>query len=356
LNTVSSEILSEAYERLHRTGPEFGGDDWLSNHGPMAAEALVRRGFEASVPAWLDHYVRRLDELPAPTEAVTDENWREALGDMGRVGDWTAYLVREVAERPWRDVLVTWWPRLLPGIVAGATHGVIRVGHAVRALLDSESEGEPAVTELAHGLAYWAARVQYVPGLAEPAGTLEPAAALAAVPRIPAQRGPIRPRLAQLDGLAGWTRAVAALRAPADPDGARALLADLVDTATRRYLTHGHGSSVLLVHAATAPNAVLRTLPALPRELWAPSLGAAWAVSAALTAAYAPDEPAPGDALPAAPAGPDALGAVLERAATHGDEHVIKLADTAADAYERTRDPDTLAAAVRATTLIDPPR
>ena len=30
--------LDEAYERLHRTGPEFEG--WLSNHGPMAVESM----------------------------------------------------------------------------------------------------------------------------------------------------------------------------------------------------------------------------------------------------------------------------------------------------------------------------
>jgi hypothetical protein len=37
----------------------------------------------------------------------------------------------------------------------------------------------------------------------------------------------------------------------------------------------------------------------------------------------------------------------------HGDEHVIKFADTAADVYARTGDRDALAAAVRATQLID---
>ena len=41
----------------------------------------------------------------------------------------------ELGQRPWREVLNAWWPRLLPGVVAAATHGVIRVGHAVRALL-----------------------------------------------------------------------------------------------------------------------------------------------------------------------------------------------------------------------------
>ena len=45
-------ILDEAYQRLHATGPEFDG--WLSNHGPMAAEAMVRRGHADRVHRWLD--------------------------------------------------------------------------------------------------------------------------------------------------------------------------------------------------------------------------------------------------------------------------------------------------------------
>ena len=41
------------------------------------------------------------------------------------------------------------------------------------------------------------------------------------------------------------------------------------------------------------------------------------------------------------------------RAVEHGDEHVIKFADTAADVYARTGNPGALAAAIRATQLID---
>jgi hypothetical protein len=42
----------------------------------------------------------------------------------------------------------------------------------------------------------------------------------------------------------------------------------------------------------------------------------------------------------------------LHRAADHGDEHVIKFTDTASEAYERSHDPDLLAAALRAGELI----
>ncbi len=108
----------------------------------------------------------------------------------------------------------------------------------------------------------------------------------------------------------------------------------------------------MLVHSATAPNAALRTLPALDRRLWSPSLAAASAASAALTAVYAPATPASPAALPGPPAGPRAAEDAFARAVEHGDEHVIKFADTAADVYARTGNGDALAAAARAASLI----
>lgn len=110
---------------------------------------------------------------------------------------------------------------------------------------------------------------------------------------------------------------------------------------------------MLLVHTATAPNAVLHTLPALPETLWAPSLTAVWTAVAAVFAAYAPTDPLPASALPvpATPTGA-AVADVLDRAVDHGDEHVIKFTDTAAEVYTRTGDTRALDAAVHASGLI----
>src|SRR5437764_5812913 len=154
----------------------------------MAVEVLVRRGYAGTVDRWVDRYLRRLDELPSTRATITDANWAEALGDPRRVADWSGYFTRQLAEQPWRALLATWWPRLLPGIVAGTTHGVIRVGHVVRALL-AGADSEPTRIELAHALAFWACRAQRVPEAAAPAGRLDPLAALDAVPRIPTQDG-----------------------------------------------------------------------------------------------------------------------------------------------------------------------
>jgi len=46
----------------------------------------------------------------------------------------------------------------------------------------------------------------------------------------------------------------------------------------------------------------------------------------------------------------------MARAAEHGDEHVIKLTDTALDAYARTADSAILTAATHCAELIDTPR
>ncbi|TQJ25987.1 uncharacterized protein DUF4243 [Micromonospora sp. A202] len=346
---MSDGILDEAYERLHRTGPEYEG--WLSNHGPMAVEALARHGHQGQVHRWLDDYLGRLDEMPRGLHPIDD--WRAALGDPKRAGDWLAYFDRQLRDHPWRDVLGTWWPRLLPGIAAGATHGVIRVGHAVR-VLETDDVNPPRLTELAQALGYWAARWQPVPGtdrvldgLPADREQMDVDAALAGLPRIDDQTGGVRDRLGQLPGVPRWEPALAALSPARSPDEAKRGLTTLVHRAGLDYLRFGHAAPVMLVHAVTAPTAVLRTLPALDRALWAPSLAAAWAATAALTSVYAPaDGIAPPTVTAVTP--PE----VFARAARHGDEHVVKLADAVLDAHAATGNDRLLTAAGYAGQLI----
>jgi hypothetical protein len=338
-----TEILDEALQRLRRTGPEHDG--WLSNHGPMAVEALVHRGHADAVHRWLDTYERRLEEVPRGIAPIAPDEWREPLGDPSRTGDWLAFFDRAVRAEPWRDVLALWWPRLLPGIAAGATHGVIRVGHAVRAL--RERETGTRVAELGQGLAYWAARWQPLAAAGRgPYRGSDPRAALDAVPRVADQRSGIRFRLAQLAELPGWPDAAGAVPGPAG-HAVEDRLAAIVAAAVRIHTTHGYGNPVMLVHAATAPAAVLRTLPALPVALHGPSLAAAWAATAAVTAAYAPPAGRPFTA-----GGPTDAGVVLRRAAESGDAHAIKFADAAVEVWEREQDPVLLAASRQATDLI----
>ncbi|MFF7216769.1 questin oxidase family protein [Streptomyces sp. NPDC008238] len=328
--------LDEALERLHSTGPERLGR--LTNHAPMAVEALAARGQAHAVHRWLDLYAHKLEEFPSRVEPVTEANWSSALGDPRRAADWIDYFEREVAERLWREVLTQWWPRLLPGIYGGSTHPVIRVGHAVRALLSAEIT-EPRLAELAHGLGYWAARHRPIAVPSPLPSTDSAADALEAVPPLALQDGGFSARIDRVEALPVWAPAVT------EPSEAHHHLTELVRAATHRYATHGHGEETMLVHAATAPNAILRTLPALPPAMWQPSLQAAWTASAAVTAMYAPHTPiayaAPGSFTPEE---------VFELALAHGDEHVIKLTDTALD----IADEPALAAALRSMELSNP--
>ncbi|MFH8786921.1 questin oxidase family protein [Streptomyces roseoverticillatus] len=346
--TDTSGVLDEALQRLHAAGPERLGR--LTNHAPMVAEALVARGRPDAVHRWLDLYEERLEEFPAAVAPVTDADWAGALGDPRRAADWIAYFGRTLPEHGWQSVLATWWPRLLPGMYGGSTHPVIRVGHAVRALL-RDGASEPRLTELAHGLGYWAARHHPLAGITWFPAAPHAAASLHAVPPIRDLDGGFPMRLARIERLPAWAGDVT------DPATARDRLAELVRAATHRYATHGHGEATMLVHAATAPSAVLRTLPALPRALWAPSLHAAWTASAAVTAMYAPAE-----AASYVPPGRVAAGDVIERAVAHGDEHVIKFADTALDVADKTdktdeadgADEQAHAAVLRAIELSEP--
>ncbi|MFJ3954770.1 questin oxidase family protein [Streptomyces libani] len=344
---TTSGTLDEALLRLHTSGPEFSG--YLSNHGPMAVEAMVRNGQARTVHRWLDAYAHKLEDVPSPRARITDTNWQEALGDPGRVTDWTRYFTGRVAERPWRELLAEWWPRLLPGIAGAATHPVIRVGHAVRSLL-AEGEDAARIAEFAHALGYWAARHLLLPATVHPAGSATPAEALSALPRIPERRVTPLNGYAQLLTTPGWLSTTESLHIPDDPEAARAGLTALVRAATLNYADHGHGNGIMLVHAATAPNAVLRTLPALPRELWASSFAAAWAAASAITTLYAADTPR--RAPDAAAVTPDE---VFARAVAHGNEHAIKFADTALDVAAASEDGDTraLSAALNAVELID---
>jgi hypothetical protein len=326
-DAASAGELDEAYERLHATGPEFEG--YLSNHGPMASEALVQMGLARQVHRWLDGYTDRLEPRPRGGTRIRPPDVADALGDGRRLGDWLDYFENEVTERAWREVLIEWWPRLLPGSLASATHALIRTGHAIRALQAAETP--PRVAELGQALGYWAARYQPVPGVAPLSGRLAPADALAAVPRVSPQSGGVAERIPRLADTAGWSEASAALRPPVEPEQVPAALAALTDAAVLRYLTHGHGDPVLLVHTATAPNAALQVIRELPTDQWLPTHAAVWRAAAALTAGFAPPDPWTGPAPAPAESAEQAAQAALES----GDEHVIKFTETALRAEAR---------------------
>jgi len=322
----SDDVLDEAYERLFPYGPEFDG--YLSNHGPMVVEVLERRGRPEATHAWLDAYTRRLEPAPSMRFAIARDEWREALGDPKRVGDWLSFFDVGLRERPWRDVLVEWWPRLAPGAVASATHGLIRTGHALRSLEIKETASR--VRELGVALGYWAARFQPLPAAGRPVGDLGPAEVLARLPRIADPNGGAATRVSQLTGNFPWADALSARRPPVDPQHVPAELDALSEAAVVQYLHCGRADPVMLVHAATAPAAAAAALQSLPVDLWRLTWEEAWKASAAITACYAVTATDSLGPLPSLTA-----DEVLSRAVENGDEHLIKFTDAALLANQR---------------------
>jgi hypothetical protein len=332
---MSFDLLDGTYERLSDTGPEYGGG--LSNHGPMAAEALLRLGRPDAIETWVTRYMTGLEDAPRGGAPITRATWREALGDLRRVADWETYLDAELQESPWADVLTRWWARLLPGISAGATHGVIRTAHAVRALDDGATPER--VAELARGLAYWAARYAVLPGRPLTTGTTGLGDALAAVPfLVGGPSGLITDRFEALDGVDGFQESVARLE---PPDDVPAALDALTAAFARAYLERGHQFPIPYIHGVTAPAAVRLVLPHLPITQWRPSFDGIWQVAAAIQSAY-------GDG-PVRP--PPDRGAsrdrdqLIDQAVATYDEHAIKFTEACLRQYDELMDPVFLLAA-----------
>jgi hypothetical protein len=342
---VTDDVLLDALDRLHDTGPEFDG--FLANHGPMAAEALIRIGGSDAVAAWVDGYLHRLGPTPGVVRGIGDDNWREHLGDVRLAGDWIAYLRRQAGELSWRELLLRWWPRLLSGMAASATHGVIRTAHAVRSLRSAGDRADALlVDELVQGLALWAARYQTLPGDPRLQGGFDAVTATSRLPRldpvVPSEGPGIGGRLRSLHRLPRLGEGLDAWRASSVPDLA---LDELVGAASR-VLAARSDTPIAFCHAVTAPAAVRLVLPVLPADVQQASVAASWQVVGGIVAAFA----SPRLAAEAAPAVTDAAPSVEQlaaRAIEHGDEHVIKLTEAAAREFRRGEDRTLIMAADR---------
>lgn len=346
------DAVNDALERLDDLGYERGQGVDLANHGPMGAEALALLGQEDEVARWVRRYRAAMEHHEPPTarfalDPMDESSWRSALGDFGRAGDWELLFVRELAEAHWREILVRWWPRLIPGLFAGLTHGLIRTAHAVRGLYAADDKPTPLqLRELARGLAYWAARYTELPGRPRLAGPHTLPAAVAALPRVtsdgPMGPGTARGRLGTLADVPGYTESLEWLA----PGQAPRLLSEMTVQFADVYLGHPEVYPVPLIHGVTAPAAVRLVLPHLPQELYEPTLARLWQVHAAFLLSFTTDRRGEGTAawrseVPDLPPVAD-LGA---RAAEHGDEHVIKFTEACLREYALLPDPRYLAAA-----------
>jgi len=340
---METEVLDDALTVFAATAPRYGSLG-LANHGPMAAEALAHLGRGDAVAAWVARYRTRLEPAPPPApRPLTEEEWPDALGQGARYPDWLALFEREVADRPPVAVVGEWAPRLLPGAVGAATHGLIRTGHAVRALAAADTE--PRRLEVATGLAFWASSYEELPGPPLLIGNEGVRQALADLPYLPEDA----PRQVLIsDMVAGvadiadeFEQAVASL---GWGGGAVELLDQLAAGGARAYLRNADtGGAIGLLHSVTAPLAGELLLPWLAEEDRAAALGYVWQAVAALHVAYdlRRQSPEPEGDVPAA----DVL---VDRALESGDEHAIKLTEAALRSFGRSGEPALLWAAADA--------
>jgi hypothetical protein len=155
----TSTDLDEAFERMASAGFEL--PNGFVNHGAMACEALDALGFEGELGEWAKRFARIAGPAVTP-KAGASFDWRESVGDYKALPEWIGYFETAIADDGWAEMVEVWVPRLVPAMATVLFHGVIRTGHAVRAIQAADTSARRE--ELARALGYWAAR--YRPGQA----------------------------------------------------------------------------------------------------------------------------------------------------------------------------------------------
>ena len=305
--TTYAQAVNGALDRLQTTGFYLG--DFFANHGPMAAEALASLGYCDEVDTWVDTNIhhRRYRPLPEPWQPIGGD-WQVALGEPRRGGDWVELFRRELADNDWRQVLETWWLRLLPGCAGSLTHGLIRTAHAVRGLKTVDQPSDLQIDELARGLAFWATGYTAIRSeTGRPTHTI-PAAVDQALSELTAE-------------YAGYYTATM----PSHP--------------------------VPLIHTITAPAAMRLVLAELPAPMHGMSLHTMVAVNREIFTRFGGRRATATGELSGSGFEPQPA-ALAAQAAEIGDEHAIKLCEAAIRERALRPDPRYFAAASTALTLI----
>jgi hypothetical protein len=340
--------FDEALESIATVGPEL--NNGMSNHGPMAVEALCAMGRSDAVSQWLDDYRPRLAPPPPRVERVTDHDWRAALCDLRRTTDWFEYFTSQLHERPWSEVLDTWVARLAPGISASATHGIIRTGHAARAMTLEETSTR--TRELADGLAYWAASFQTLPtDLSADPAPLRPSQAIGKVEIVPPEQrkftGTITASLKRLDEFPPFAGTIGYVNLAGDPS---ITISELTETFARVYLANAHDvlSTIVFIHGVTSVAALRSLLPHLGAETVRAAMRYAWQAGCALYAAFG-YRPASASEFERPRESREAL---IDLAIATGDEHAIKFTEACLREYSLSPSPVYMAAARRAVEML----
>jgi hypothetical protein len=318
------DVLDEALEAISFAAPELANG--FTNHAPMTMEALCAVGRTDAVLPWLDKYRKQLIPSLPSHETIPSREWHTSLGQYQLASDWRAFFENELKEASWPVVLDRWTSRLAPGFCAAATHGVIRTGHAARAL--SISESPTRLAELAYALAYWAATYQTLPtDLSPDPFAKRPAEAIMHVPIIPPNRRQFRGSItSSLEALSGDFAPVIN-SARLDGDITR-VLSELSETFAHVYLANAHDAltATVFVHCVTSVAAVRSLVPHVDSNIALQLTRYAWQSASGIYSVFGshPQVPIDTDEVSEDYAG------LIDKAISNGDEHVIKFTEACA--------------------------
>jgi hypothetical protein len=332
--------MDAALRFLSDYGPELSNG--FTNHAPMVSEALSAMGRADAVMPWLEkNWPLRGALMPRARAAHEIADWKAALGN-GDAAAWSLFFAHEMQDARWQDVVARWTARLAPGIGAGAAHGAIRVGHAVRSL--AERQTPERLREVGDAFGYWASCYETLP-VADYSGKALPAReAIALVPFSPGkarhERGSFSAGLRSLHDFPGFAPVIGMLDVRGE---AGETLSALTETFTRVYLANARDpyTVVAFIHGVTAIAAVRSLAPYLDAEQTRAGLRYGWQTGAALYSVYATAKP-DGHAVVAPTETPEQL---IAGAVETGDDHAIKFTEVVLREYALNPNPVYLAAA-----------
>jgi Questin oxidase-like len=339
--------LDEALDRLAPYGPALTNGNF--NHAPMVAEVLCALGRPDAVLPWVERYRPRLVPRDAAGEPIDAACWRDELDRRDRFVAWSRFFAAALDEGEWPQVLDLWVGHLAPGISAAATHGAIRVGHAVRAL--SAGETPPRRQELADALASWAATYAELPSASgDGPRRLPPRQAIARVAVVPPEQrrpGNIAAALARLVDFPEFMPAIGL--AELDGDLA-ARLAELTELFARVYVANVHNVStaIVFIHGVTSLTAAGHIAPHIGEANARSLLRYGWQAGCGLYACFGGDTAYAAD-VAAVDHDPERL---IDRAVANGDEHVIKFTEACLSRHAAAPSPAYPACAANVLSII----
>jgi Questin oxidase-like len=342
--------LDDALDQIAPYGIELKNGN--SNHAPMVAEALSALGRAEAVMPWITRYRARMQPRAPAEKRIDGDGWRGALGRRERYTDWALFFAGELDDAPWQRVLDRWVTRLAPGFCAAATHGVIRVGHAVRGIAERETASRRR--ELADALAGWAATWQQLPAGGAPNPALSPGQAIARVPIVPPDRrlpGNIVAALAVLSDFPEFGPVIGLI----DTDGpVTPLIAELTELFARVYVANARNipTTIAFIHAVTSHAALGNIAPYVSDATVRTALRYAWQSGCALYACYAGVSTLPQE-FAAIDMDEEAL---VARAVANGDEHVVKFTEACLSRHIAAPSAAYLAAVDHVSGIIPPRR